>query len=311
MEAVLLVDKFSKHYGNFKAVDNISFEVTSGEIFALLGPNGAGKTSTLECVEGIRKVSGGKILINGISPEKDYKKIAKILGVQLQSSSLPELITVEEAMKMFSLYLGNKTRFDLIERFDLSCKLKTQFRNLSTGEQRKLVLAIALSNNPKLLILDEPTAGLDVHTRVELHNVMREEKQKGTAILLASHDMKEVEELADRVAILANGRIVAEGTPNDIITAGNKEVKILVKTRDNSLININSTIRIEKKENEDYIIFKGQDIEETLSNILTSIKDNHDKLLDIIVERATLEERFMDITGEEGIYESYVKSSKI
>ena len=299
MKSVLLVDKFSKNYGDFKAVDKISFEVSSGEIFALLGPNGAGKTTTLECIEGIRKVNGGRILINGISPNKDYKKIAKILGVQLQSSSLPEMITVEEAIKMFSLYLGNKIRFDLIERFDLVTKRKTQFRNLSTGQQRKLVLAIALSNNPKLLILDEPTAGLDVHTRVELHNVMREEKQKGTAILLASHDMNEVEELADKVSILSNGRIVAEGTPNDIITAGNNDVKILVKTRDNSLIKLNSTQIINKKENEDYVIFKCQDIEETLTNILTHIKDNSDKLVDIIVERATLEERFIDITRRE------------
>lgn len=300
MDPILLVDKFSKNYGDFKAIDNISFKVSSGEIFALLGPNGAGKTSTLECIEGIRKISNGKILINGINPEKDYKKIAKILGVQLQSSALPEIITVEEAIKMFSLYLGNKIRFDLIERFDLNSKRKTQFRNLSTGQQRKLVLAIALSNNPKLLILDEPTAGLDVNTRVELHNVMREEKQKGTAILLASHDMNEVEELADRVSILSKGRIVAEGTPNDIITSGNKDVKILVKTRDNSLIKLNLTQAIVKKENEDYVIFKCQDIEKTLTDVLSYIKANNDKLVDIIIEKATLEERFMDITRGEG-----------
>ncbi|HEY8891113.1 MAG TPA: ABC transporter ATP-binding protein [Clostridium sp.] len=285
--------------------------VSSGEIFALLGPNGAGKTSTLECIEGIRKVSGGKILINGISPEKDYKKIAKILGVQLQASSLPEMITVEEAIKMFSLYLGNKIRFDLIERFNLTCKRKTQFRNLSTGEQRKLVLAIALSNNPKLLILDEPTAGLDVYTRVELHNVMREEKQKGTAILLASHDMNEAEELADRVSILCKGRIVAEGTPNDIITSGNNVVKILVKTRDNSLIKLDLKQIIANKENKDYVIFKCLDIEKTLTDILTYIKANNDKLVDIIIEKATLEERFIDITSREENYESSIKSFRI
>lgn len=299
MKSILLVDKFSKDYGNIKAVDNVSFELFPGEIFALLGPNGAGKTSTLECIEGIRKSSGGRILINGLSPEKDYKKLAKTIGVQLQASSLPEIITVEEAIKMFSLYLGNKTRYDLLERFDLNSKRKTQFRNLSTGQQRKLVLTIALSHNPELLILDEPTAGLDVHTRVELHNIMREEKQKGTAILLASHDMSEVEELADRVSILAKGKIVAEGTPNEIITSGNKNVKILVKTRDNSLIKLNLPQILGTKENGDYVIFKCQDIEETLSNILSYVKGNKDKLVDIIVERATLEERFMDITRSE------------
>jgi ABC-2 type transport system ATP-binding protein len=300
MKPILSVDKFSKHYGKFVAVDNISFELFSGEVFALLGPNGAGKTSTLECIEGIRTISGGSILINGINPQKNHRKITKTLGVQLQASSLPEIITVEEAIKMFSLYLGNKISYDLLERFDLISKKRTQFKDLSTGQQRKLILAIALSHNHKILILDEPTAGLDVHTRVELHNVIREEKQKGTAILLASHDMSEVEELADRVSILSKGRIVAEGTPNDIITAGNKSIKVLIKTRDNSLLKLNLPQIIGTKENDDYVIFKGTDIEDTLSNILTNIKANNDKLLDIIVERATLEERFIDITRSEG-----------
>ncbi len=301
MKPIVQVEGFTKLYGSSKAADDISFEIMSGEIFALLGPNGAGKTTTLECIEGLRQYNAGTITVNGLNPEKDSKKLRKSLGVQLQASSLPDIITVEEAMKMFCLYLGTETRYDLLERFDLSSKYKTEFGKLSTGQQRKLILAIALAHRPAILILDEPTAGLDVHTRVELHQIMREERAKGTAILLASHDMSEVEELADRVAILVKGKIVAQGSPNDIITSGDSRVRIHVKTQGSSLETLQLQEATRSEDVEGYAVFDTEDIEGAVSHILSCIKEHQDKLLDLRVERPSLEDRFINITKQGGV----------
>jgi ABC-2 type transport system ATP-binding protein len=310
MEPLVQVDNLVKRYGTMKAVDGVSFAISPGEIFSLLGPNGAGKTTTLECLEGIRKADGGRVLVVGINPEKEFPKLRKVLGVQLQASALPDIITVEEAMKMFCLYLGAETRVDLLEQFDLKSKYKTQFGRLSTGQQRKLALAIALAHNPQLLILDEPTAGLDVQTRVELHNIIRREKEKGTAILLASHDMSEVEELADRVVILVNGKVIASGTPNEIITSGDKQVKIHIKTLKNSILNLKSEAILKTEFKDGYTIYYCEDIEEAVHSALLHIKTNGDKLLDLKIERPSLEERFIDITSTGGTYESNHQSFK-
>lgn len=172
------VEGLVKQYGSAKAVDGVGFTISRGEIFALLGQNGAGKTTTLECLEGLREADEGRIMIAGFNPVKDFSKIRKIIGVQLQASSLPDIVTVEEAMKLFCLYLEVETRWDLLKQFDLQDKYKMQFGRLSTGQQRKLMLAVALAHHPQLLILDEPTAGLDVQSRVELHRIMRQEKEK-------------------------------------------------------------------------------------------------------------------------------------
>ncbi len=301
MEPIVQVEGFTKFYGSNKVIDNINFEIMPGEVFALLGPNGAGKTTTLECIEGIRQYSAGKIFVAGLNPQKDFKQLRKVLGVQLQASALPDIITVEEAMKMFCLYLGTELRYDLLERFDLGERHKTEFGKLSTGQQRKLILAIALAHKPNLLILDEPTAGLDVYTKVELHSLIREEKARGTAILLASHDMSEVEELADRVSILVKGKIVASGTPNEIITTGDNKVRIHVKTQKNTLeqLQIDQAQRMDYREG--YDIFNTRDIEGSIGRILSHIKEHQDKLLDLKVERPSLEDRFINITKEGGM----------
>ena len=305
MEPFVSVENLVKRYANVTAVDGVSFTISRGEIFALLGPNGAGKTTTLECLEGLRKADAGKISVAGINPAKEFSKIRKVLGVQLQASALPDIMTVEEAMKMFCLYLRTETRYDLLEKFDLRDRLKTQFGRLSTGQQRKLALAIALSHNPQLLILDEPTAGLDVQTRVELHQIMRQERGEGTAILLASHDMSEVEELADKVAILLNGKVVAAGTPNDIITSGDRQVKIYVKTLKNSIFALQSPAFLKIEHKDGYVLYYCEDIEEAVHSVLVHIKVHGDKLLDLKVERPSLEERFIDITKNGGNHEQH------
>ena len=229
---VIDVRDFRKTYGDFIAVDDISFEVNQGEIFGLLGPNGAGKTSTLESLEGLRSPSSGSLRVAGIDPTREQRKLRNVIGVQLQTSGLPDSITAEEAIMFFCAYHGVDARYDLLDRLGLAEKREAQYHQLSTGQQRRLSLALALAHDPSVLFLDEPTAGLDVATRVELHDIMREQQEGGTTIILATHDMAEAEEMADRIAILLRGQIATTGTPIEITAEGAGLTKVSVRTRD-------------------------------------------------------------------------------
>jgi ABC-2 type transport system ATP-binding protein len=234
-DSVIEVQEFRKIYGDFVAVDGVSFDVQQGEIFGLLGPNGAGKTSTLESLEGLRAPDGGTLRVAGIDPTREPHKLRNLIGVQLQSAGLPESITPEEAMKFFCAYHAVAPRFDLLERLGVNEKRKAQFHELSTGQQRRLSLALAVAHNPPVLFLDEPTAGLDVASRVELHDLMRELQSAGTTIVMATHDMAEAEEMSDRVAILLKGKLVTIGTPMEITATGAGLTKVSVRTRESSL----------------------------------------------------------------------------
>ena len=224
---IITVDKLEKKYGSSTAVDKISFEIERGSLVSILGPNGAGKTTTLECMEGLKTPTGGTVSINGGGEHS--------IGIQLQSSALPGNLTVIELMKLFCAYRRIQPRLELLERFGLNDKLKTRFCSLSTGQKRRLGLVLSVIHNPEVLFLDEPTAGLDVESRLELHGIIEELKYAGTTILLATHDMAEAENLSDRIIILLNGKIAADGSPAEITSAGDSLSKISVKTRDNTV----------------------------------------------------------------------------
>jgi len=297
-DAVLSIQDFRKKYGDFTAVAGISFEVHSGEIFGLLGPNGAGKTSTLECLEGIRKPEGGKLKVLDIDPSRDSRKLRNLIGVQLQTSSLPANMTVDEAMKFFCAYHSVLPRYDLLDRMGLGEKRGSQYHELSTGQQRRLALALAVAHRPPVVILDEPTAGLDVASRTELHTLMQELKNENIAILLATHDMAEAEKMTDRVAILLKGNIVAAGSPNELTATGSGFTKVSIRTED-SLLHKNGTTfpgvsqRVIKEE---YAIYYSTDPAPTVTALLDYVRQNNDRLIDLRVERPSLEERFLEIT---------------
>jgi len=297
---VIEVKDFRKTYGTFVAVEGINFEVRQGEIFGLLGPNGAGKTSNLECLEGLRTPTSGTLRVSGIDPARDARKLKSQIGVQLQSSGLPESITPEEAMKFFCGYHGVSPRFDLLERLGLAEKRKAQFFQLSTGQQRRLSLALAIAHDPPVIFLDEPTAGLDVATRVELHGLMRERQKAGTTIILATHDMAEAEEMSDRVAILLQGKIAAVGTPLEITATGAGLTKISIRTEKNSFSGETSFPAVQQSLSmDDYSIFFSSDISATVSALLAHLNDAGDTLVDLRVERPSLEDRFLEITRNE------------
>ena len=297
--SVIEVKEFRKTYGNYVAVDGISFEVKPGEIFGLLGPNGAGKTSTLECLEGLRTPSGGSLRVVGLDPASESRKLQNQIGVQLQSAGLPESITPDEAMKFFCAYHNVAPRFDLLERLELVEKRNTQFYELSAGQQRRLVLALAIAHNPQVLFLDEPTAGLDVATRVELHNMMRELQAGGTTIILATHDMAEAEQLSDRVAILLQSKIVSIGTPMEITATGAGLTKISVRTQTSSLSapGIAFPAVSQHTLKDEYSIYFSSDIGPTVSAIIAHLDAQKDTLIDLRVERPSLEDRFLEITN--------------
>lgn len=297
------VQNFRKAYGDYLAVDNISFVVKQGEIFGLLGPNGAGKTSTLECLEGLRAPSGGTLRVAGIDSVSDARKLRNVIGVQLQSAGLPESITPDEAMKFFCAYHEAPPRFDLLERMGLAEKRKAQFYELSTGQQRRLALARAVAHRPQALFLDEPTAGLDVATRVELHDMMRELQSAGTTIILATHDMAEAEEMSDRVAILLKGKIVSIGTPLEITATGEGLTKISVRTQDSTLSAPGIAFPAVRQHTvkDEYNIYFSSDIGPTVSAIIAHIESHKDTLIDLRVERPSLEDRFLEITNNGGV----------
>ena len=302
-ETAITVRNFRKVYGDYVAVDDISFQVERGEIFGLLGPNGAGKSSTLESLEGLRSPDGGSLQVMGIDPVRQAHKLRNVIGVQLQSSALPESIRVKEAMTFFSAYHDVTPRYDLLDRLGLSGKMSAQYHALSTGLKRRLALALAIAHNPQVLFLDEPTAGLDVPSRVELHDLMRELRDAGTTILLATHDMAEVEDLTDRVAILLGGRLVATGTPLDLTATGAGLTKISVRTDDSCLSDPVLTFPAVQQQTikDDYHIYFSTNIGPTVSAIITHIEAHHDELIDLRVERPSLEDRFLEITTTGGI----------
>ncbi len=297
-DPVIKVKDFRKTYGDFVAVDGISFEVQKGEIFGLLGPNGAGKTSTLESLEGLRAPNGGSVQVAGLDPTREPRKLHNVIGVQLQTSGLPESITVNEAMRFFCAYHGVKPQYDLLDRLGLAEKRNAQYHQLSTGQQRRLALALAIAHNPAVLFLDEPTAGLDVGTRVELHNLMRELKTAGTTIILATHDMAEAEEMADHIAILLGGKLVTTGSPMEITATGAGLTKVSVRTQKGSLSGSGIPFPSVKQQStkDEYEIYFSTDIGPTVSAIIAHVQSSQDTLIDLRVERPSLEDRFLEIT---------------
>lgn len=266
MSNVIQINNLKKSYGSHIVLDGVSFCVEQGEIFALLGSNGAGKTTSLECVEGLRRCDSGSIAING-------KK-----GIQLQSASLPGHIKPLEALKLFAKW--NKTVVDekMLAILGIHEFAKKQYYQLSTGQKRRLHLAFALTRNPDILFLDEPTAGLDVEGRISLHKQIRQLKSIEKTIVLASHDMAEIEDLCDRIAILSGGKIAFMGTVEQLRRIVGKHYNIMIQTEQGC----------EKYETEN--------IGETMLSLLVQYKKNGKKVLDIRIDRGSLEEHFIKIT---------------
>ena len=215
---IISVSNLVKKYGDFTAVNNISFEVKEGEIFGILGPNGAGKTTTLEIMETLKDQTEGRIIIDGVNITEHPWEVKRRIGVQLQSSNFYPQLTLVELLKMFAaMYDVEVNPMEMLRKVQLEDKAKSYTDKLSGGQKQRFSIATTLINNPRVIFLDEPTTGLDPQARLNLWEMVREIKKSGTTLVLTTHYMEEAEALCDRLAIMDKGKIVTIGTPKELI----------------------------------------------------------------------------------------------
>ncbi len=212
--AVIEVDNLHKRYGERVAADSVSFAVETGEIFAILGPNGAGKTTTVESIAGLRRPDSGSISVLGLHPRRDRAQLRRRVGVQLQESALPPKLRVGEALGLYASFYEAPADGDaLLDELGLADSRHTPYGKLSGGQQQRLSIALALIGDPEIAILDELTTGLDPQARRDTWGLIERIRDRGVTVLLVTHFMDEAERLADRVALIDDGRLVALDTP--------------------------------------------------------------------------------------------------
>ncbi|HSK23597.1 MAG TPA: ABC transporter ATP-binding protein [Egicoccus sp.] len=220
MTAAIRVDGLRKRYGDLEVLDGISFEVAEGEIFGLLGPNGSGKTTTVECLQGLRPADAGELRVFGHDPHRDGRTVRRLVGSQLQESALPDRIKVWEALRLFSVIDGSGRGWEpLLDEWGLTDRRNAAFGDLSGGQRQRLFIALALVAEPRLVVLDEMTTGLDPAARRVAWDLVAAIRDRGTTVLLVTHFMDEAERLCDRVAVLVDGAIAATGTPSELVRA--------------------------------------------------------------------------------------------
>lgn len=239
MASALSIKHITKHYGKNIAVDNLSLEVDKGEFFSFLGPNGAGKTTTIHLITGIARMQEGSIKVFGYDVEKDYREARKKIGLSPQEFNTDVFAKVTDILDIVAGFYGipgpkRKKRInELLEQFNLTEHASKKFNQLSGGLKRRVMLARAMVNDPDLLILDEPTAGVDVSLRIELWDHLRKLNKAGKTIFLTTHYLEEVEALANRIAIINNGKIVKIGQKKEFLSNGKKLEETYLKLTNN------------------------------------------------------------------------------
>jgi len=319
------VQELRKSYGAHEVLKGVTFSVQQGEIFALLGANGAGKTTALECIENLRRYDSGTIELHG-----DF-------GVQLQASTLPDEIKVGEALKLFASWKNTSYKKE-VTTLDLEPLMNKKYRTLSTGQKRRVHLVLALLGNPDILFLDEPTAGVDVEGRIQLHQEIRNLQSRGKTIILASHDMTEVENLCTRIGILREGKIAYIGTPQELKLEEHRGAQIGIKAdaelesiafqhadlavHKTTSKSIGGAVSLREGSVEDtagltdeasttgtpavrenaellpYLMFNTDDIPRAMLEILSTANEQNIEIHDIIIKRESLEERFLEVSKE-------------
>jgi len=297
------VEGLKKSYGALQAVKGVDFEVCAGEVFGLLGPNGAGKTTTVEILEGLRPRSGGRVSVLGCDPEVQTRELKDRVGVCLQSTRLQDKLKVREAIELFSaLYTRNVDTTQLLKRLQLWEKREAQYATLSGGQKQRLALALSLLNDPQVLFLDEPSAGLDPQARLEIHQLVLDLRREKRTILLTTHYIEEAEKLCDRVAIVDEGRIVAIGTPREIqertLANSTIEIECGVAVPPGDLPAWQNAEKISIDEARIRIAVVSTRPARTIVDLVKWLDEKGIELADIHIKRPSLEEAFIELTGK-------------
>ncbi len=295
--AIIEVNAVRKAYGRRPAVDDVSFAVEEGEIFGILGPNGAGKTTTVECIEGLRVPDAGTIRVAGYDPVADHDRVTRILGAQLQESELQPKLTVRESLELYSSFYSDPADWrPLAERLGLAEKLGTRFAKLSGGQKQRLFIALALIGNPRVVVLDELTTGLDPRARRDTWELIEDVRRGGVTVLLVTHFMEEAQRLCDRIAVIDKGRIAALDTPSGLIrrAAGSTVISFTPSAPldDFALAGLPQAAAVEEKQGR--VTIHGTD--ETVNAVITLLARHHITAHQLRVSEATLDDAFLDLT---------------
>ena len=301
MADVIGVESLTKQYGDLVAVDDISFSVQQGEVFGILGPNGAGKTTTLECIEGLLTPTAGSISVLGMDIAEDAERIKSRIGVQLQASAYFDYLTLREILDLFALiYRSSASPGDLLTAVGLEDKVDTTVAKLSGGQQQRFTIAATLVNDPELLFLDEPTAGLDPKGRRDLWDFVQTANRQGRTIVITTHYMEEAEFLCDRVAIMDRGKIVALATPADLVRSILAPYRISV-----GLDNGRGTDGLESlacvseilSDRDGNAVLHSSDSAATIPALMEWVSSTEARITRLEVTSANLEDVFLSLTG--------------
>jgi len=299
---VIEVENLVKTYGQIKAVDGISFRVNQGDVFGMLGPNGAGKTTTVEILEGLRIADSGKTSVLGMDITKSANKIKQKIGIQLQAPALLPLLNVEELLGTFaSFYKNHISVSQALDLVGLQESKKIVVKNLSGGQQQRLSVAMSLINNPEIAFLDEPTTGLDPQARRALWLVIEGMRDKGKTVFLTTHYMEEAERLCNRLVIIDHGKIIAQGSPAELIRNNFAEKAIEFETKipiaESILKSFKGVTRVASEDGS--TLLYSNDVTSTISTLLEFTDKNKEtgQLTNLHIREATLEDVFLKLTG--------------
>jgi ABC-2 type transport system ATP-binding protein len=305
-EPVIEVSGLRRRYSaqggaSFEAVRGIDFAVAHGELFALLGTNGAGKTSTVELIEGLAAPTEGRIRVLGMDPCRQRRKVRPRIGVMLQEGGFPSELNVVETMRMWAgCVSGARPVGEALDLVGLRGRANVRVKQLSGGERRRLDLALALLGRPEVLFLDEPTTGMDPEARQQTWQVVRTLQEHGTTILLTTHYLDEAEELADRIAIMHEGRIVESGTPAEVTAAHPSRIRFVLPdgaTADQLPVSAGVTVVGR------WIEVRTTRLQEALTELLVWARQQGTELAGLDARAASLEEAFLDIARERKLQE--------
>jgi ABC-2 type transport system ATP-binding protein len=295
------VDSLVKKYKDTTAVNGVSFTVNRGEVFSFVGPNGAGKTTTVEILVCLRNLTAGKATVLGydVSTRKGQRQIRKHVGVCPQEFSTFELLTVKENINYYKKMYdsGGRDTDELIKLVNLEDKAKTLYKNLSGGLKKRASIAITLVNDPDVIFLDEPTTGLDPKARRDVWNLIEGLRDQGKTVFLTTHYMDEAEVLSDRVVIISYGKIIADGTPSELIMKYGGKTTLIVEEGGQDAYNVLKT-RFPKARVDNGDVLVPLNDKSDLPDAVMCLNNNKTKYADLVVRRPNLEDVFLNLTGK-------------